>query len=184
MRHRGRRTCRDTQGGGRRTGGTGRVARPRVARAVGLGLAAALALPFQVAVGTGTTRRITTRSTTIRVTGLRKSTSYKIRVTADRGVRTRPSRTITTRTSSAAATQVVTRVAPVGSSSVRVSWSRPTRATSVSVVLAPTAAELGDSEVRVKINGISAWTSSRVVKIPARLRTRIGPASGTPSTRG
>lgn len=249
MRHRGRRTCRDTQGGGRRTGGTGRVARPRVARAVGLGLAAALALPFQVAVpaaaapaaasavtavpvaaataakkkakkklpagpkvraipgrttaslrwnatkgakrylvelttastfGTGTTRRITTRSTTIRVTGLRKSTSYKIRVTADRGVRTRPSRTITTRTSSAAATQVVTRVAPVGSSSVRVSWSRPTRATSVSVVLAPTAAELNDSEVRVKINGISAWTTSRVVKIPARLRTRIGPTSGNP----
>src|SRR5699024_1740815 len=49
-RHRGRRTCRDTQGGRRRTGGTGRVARPRVARAVGLGLAAALALPFQVAI--------------------------------------------------------------------------------------------------------------------------------------
>src|SRR5699024_5831537 len=48
--NRGRRTCRDTQGGGRRTGGTGRVTRPRVARAVGLGLAAALALPCQVAV--------------------------------------------------------------------------------------------------------------------------------------
>ncbi len=130
--------------------------------------------------GTKKTRRITTSRTTIRVTGLRQSTTYKVRVSADRGVRTRPSRAITTRTSSKAASRVVARAVPAGADSIRVSWTRPARATSVTVAIAPTQAALADRGARVTINGISAWTTSMVVKVPARLRNRIGSTSGNP----
>lgn len=127
-----------------------------------------------------TTRRITTRSTTVRVTGLRKATAYKVRVSADRGTRTRVSRTITTKTSSAAPARVTAKVASAGKDAVRVTWNRPVRATAVSVTIAPTAAELGAGKARSTTSGLSPWTTTTVVKIPKSLRSRIGSTSGNP----
>jgi len=126
------------------------------------------------------TRKVTTSRTTIRVTGLRQQTAYRVRVTVDRGKRTRPSKTLTVRTSSAAPARVTARIKPAGTDAVRVSWPRPKRATSVSVTIAPTAGELGVPGASMTISGISAWTTSKVVKIPARMRTRIGSTSGNP----
>ncbi|MGP7959236.1 endonuclease/exonuclease/phosphatase family protein [Sanguibacter sp. A247] len=127
-----------------------------------------------------TTRKLTTRSTTIRVTGLRKSTAYKVRVTADRGTRTRPSRTITTKTSSAAPARVTAKVTPAGQDAVRITWNKPVRATAVSVTIAPTSAELSAGSARSTKSGLSPWTTTTVVKVPASLRSRIGSTSGHP----
>jgi endonuclease/exonuclease/phosphatase family metal-dependent hydrolase len=148
--------------------------------------AVAGATSYRVSVSTSRSvvKTVTTTSSTAVVAGLKKSSTYYVQVAAVPGAAAAASTRVKTKTTSATTGRgQITSVAPDGVNTIKVTWKRFSKATSIDIRLSWDNKPLTKNQKGkyAQFTGYPATATSATLKIPSAYVSMIGSTSGNPA---